>query len=348
MAQVRHTSTSTDDGAAFAVLGLTGAEEDAYRELTRMRTARPGVLRERLGLSTAEARHVFAALESKGLVSWTTGTPRRLVAAPPRSAVDVLALQVERELQGARVAAAQLAVEWSTAQRHREADELVEVLTGEDAILRRFQSMIGSARKEILGFAAAPIMAPDEINRDVNIEALNRGVRLRTIYERAVLDMPDFAEVIAACEASGEQIRIIDRLPSKMVLVDDEAALLPVYVEQSQPATSAALIHAPLAHTFTALFEELWRRAMPATMGSGTPTGDSAPSADDRKLLSLVLGGLPDDAVARHLEISRRTVNRRIQRLIELAGVETRMQLLWRASECGWLSTPPPRPRPAR
>lgn len=335
MSQLRQQSSSR---SAFAVLGLSEDEERAYHALTRARSATPGQLREELGGTAEDLMWVIAGLESKGLVSWTTGSPRRLLAAPPSAAVDVLALKIERDLQRARVAAARLAAEWSQVARVREADELVEIITGTDAMLRRFEAMISSAQDEILGFAAAPIIAPDEVNLGINIEALNRNVSLRTIYERAVLDTPGFSDVIAACEAAGEQVRLIDQVPSKMVLVDGTVGLLPVHVDVQHAQPSAAVIHAPLTRTLTALFEELWRRAMPASLRAVQPPEPGAPAGVDLRLLSLMLGGLTDDAIARQLGISRRTVQRRILRLIALAGVQTRLQLIWRAGERGWLS----------
>lgn len=324
--------------SVFAVLGLSEEEERAYHALTRARSVTPGQLRDELGVTADDITCVISGLENKGLVSWTTGSPRRVLAAPPNAAVDVLALQIERELQRARVEAARLSVEWSQAARVREADELVEIITGTDAMLRRFESMINSAKSEILGFAAAPMLAPDEVNTGINIEALNRNVRLRTIYERAVLDLPGFGDVVAQCEAAGEEIRIIDRVPNKMVLVDGDIALLPVNVDLPDAQPSSAVIHAPLTRPLTALFEELWRRAMPATLIAAQPREPEAPSGLDLKLLSLLLGGLTDDAIARQLGISRRTVQRRILRLTRLAGVDTRLQLIWRAGEKGWLS----------
>lgn len=340
MSQLSHSGQAAH--GAFAVLGLSPAEDAAYRQLTSLRSATARDLRERLGLSPAEARRVFAELERRGMVSWTAGTPRRLVAAPPSAAVDVLALEVERQLQRARVEAARLAVDWSAGTSPKEADELVEVITGEQAILRRFESMIRSARQEIIGFAVAPIVAPEDINMSINIDALKRGVRLRTIYEQAVLDSPaGFVKVVAECEAAGEQVRILDHLPTKMVIADRLTALLPVNLQVPDATPSAALIHAPLASTLTALFEELWRRATPAVLSGQPSAGPHGISPADLKLLSLILGGMSDDSVARHLGISRRTVHRHIDRMIRLAGVQTRLQLLWRAGEAGWLTRPP-------
>jgi DNA-binding NarL/FixJ family response regulator len=61
------------------------------------------------------------------------------------------------------------------------------------------------------------------------------------------------------------------------------------------------------------------------------------PSDEDRILLSLFLAGLTDLAIADQLGLSVRTVQRRLRRLMDLAGVSTRMQLGWHASRSGWL-----------
>ncbi|WP_374099643.1 helix-turn-helix domain-containing protein [Streptomyces sp. I4(2020)] len=59
--------------------------------------------------------------------------------------------------------------------------------------------------------------------------------------------------------------------------------------------------------------------------------------ATDRRLLALLVAGVADKAVATRMGLSRRTVQRRIQRLMELAGATTRMQLAWQAARRGWL-----------
>ena len=284
MSQVSHSPSRS----AFGVLGLSASEERVYQALTRLRSATLRHLCEELHLNEAEASHVAATLESKGLVSWTTGKPRRLLAAPPSAAVDVLALQIERQVQQARIEAARLSVQWSEASHDRKADELVEIISGTDAMVRRFESLIASATTEIVGFASPPILAPDEVNTGINIDALERGVTLRTIYDRTVLETPGFADVIAQCETAGEQIRIIDSVPSKMVLVDGTTALLPVHLELPHTEPSAALIHAPLTSTLVALFDEMWTRATPATLRAGTEHDPQGPSPDDLRLLSLM------------------------------------------------------------
>jgi DNA-binding NarL/FixJ family response regulator len=54
-------------------------------------------------------------------------------------------------------------------------------------------------------------------------------------------------------------------------------------------------------------------------------------------LLSLLIAGLTDHAIAAQLGLSTRTVQRRIRVLLEMAGVQTRLQLVWHAAQRGWL-----------
>jgi DNA-binding NarL/FixJ family response regulator len=55
-------------------------------------------------------------------------------------------------------------------------------------------------------------------------------------------------------------------------------------------------------------------------------------------LLSLLLAGLTDEAIATHFRISVRTVQRKVRALMEVANVRTRMQLAWEAARQDWLS----------
>jgi DNA-binding CsgD family transcriptional regulator len=331
---------SPDGSYAFGVVGLSPLEEQAYRLLLRRRSATPAQLGEELGLTPRETAEACEALERKGFASRTTGTETHLLAAPPSAAVDVVALQLERQVQQARVAAARLADEWAAAADGRRVEELVQIVTGAEAMAHRFELLLAGAQHEILGFVAQPLLVADQINVDANVQALGRGVRSRTIYERALFDIPRVADLVAQCEAAGEKAGVVEALPSKMILVDRTIALLPVNLDVPGVEPSAALVHAPLTDSLVALFEELWRRAVPLALtddASGARPRPEAPNGEDRRLLSLLVGGLSDDAVGRQLGLSRRTVHRRLQRLMAAAGVDSRLQLVWWATSAGWL-----------
>ena len=51
---------------------------------------------------------------------------------------------------------------------------------------------------------------------------------------------------------------------------------------------------------------------------------------------ALMLAGLTDQAVATQLDLSLRTVQRRLRHLQDLSGVKSRMQLGWHAARHDW------------
>lgn len=95
-----------------------------------------------------------------------------------------------------------------------------------------------------------------------------------------------------------------------------------------------------LLNALVELFEVLWQRGTPLRPGSNrTPaaTGHFDISARDEELMILLLAGLSDDAIGHRLGMSTRTVYRRIKRLMDIVGAETRLQLGWHAARAGWL-----------
>ena len=82
--------------------------------------------------------------------------------------------------------------------------------------------------------------------------------------------------------------------------------------------------------------------AVPVT-GPHTVAVGKEPTAATRRLLRLMGTGATDRAIARELDVSLRTLHRRIARLQSMLGVQSRFQLGVLAAELEWLvMTPPP------
>ncbi|GHH40424.1 hypothetical protein GCM10017774_33780 [Lentzea cavernae] len=69
----------------------------------------------------------------------------------------------------------------------------------------------------------------------------------------------------------------------------------------------------------------------------------SEPTTETQDLLRLMRTGATDRAIARELDVSLRTLNRRIARLQSMLGVQSRFQLGVLAAELDWLPMPPSR-----
>ena len=217
------------------------------------------------------------------------------------------------------------------------------MVTGVDTVRHRYQQVQQAATVELRMFVTAPFVAVPPGENAAEPAAADRGIRIRAVLERAVLDAPGASEELVDSLRRGLEVRVVDRLPIKLVLADTDLALVPLVVAPVGDPGAVLLQRSGLVDALGALFENVWRGAYPLALtsldGPVLPTETDVavgPSVLDRTILTLMLAGLSDQAVAGQLDLSLRTVQRRLRWLQDLAGVQTRMQLGWHAARHDW------------
>ena len=321
------------------VLGLSAEESLAYRELVAVPSTTPAELASRVGVKRTAALRLLSALEQKGLAARSGEDTTRFVASRPSVALGAMLVERQNEVRLAELELGSLDEIYRAAAADRAAADVVDVVEGKAGIRRRFEQLQLAANDEVMTFITAPTAVISAAEHTVEDEAVARGVRYRLLFERAMLDdEPGTYDQIAGAVESGEQIRVTDSLPLKLLIVDHELALVPIGSAES-PAEGALLVRkSGLLDALEALFEAEWSRGAEIVVSAGE-IGEIAPDAIDdvdAQLLSLLLAGLNDKAVAYQLGTSLRTVQRRVSHLMDLARVETRMQLGWQAARLGW------------
>jgi DNA-binding CsgD family transcriptional regulator len=162
-------------------------------------------------------------------------------------------------------------------------------------------------------------------------DLLDRGVRFRNVYARPVLELPFAGEMVRRCAEGGWELRVLPDLPMKMVLVDSRAALLPL---DPTGMSGAVLVRASvIVAALRMYFELLWAHAQPLHDTGGT----SKLTTQQRTVLRLMIGGMTDAAIARHLNVSERTVRRHISAALDLMRVDNRITAAAVAVRDGWL-----------
>ncbi|MET7708314.1 helix-turn-helix domain-containing protein [Micromonospora sp. NPDC005413] len=316
--------------------GLSAVEESTYLTLIRQGGARVTELADRMGLSEARVRRVVAVLEREGFVHRTPPPGERVVPVPPDLAVEQLIRRRYAELELTRESAHRLAAEARGRASNRRTEELIEIVSGRAAVGRAFERVQRTARREMRVLVAPPYANPASVNAtQLDLEAA--GVTYRAVYDSTALDDAEFAANAAAHIRSGERARLAVALPTKLAVADRTLALLPL--AWSASAHNAALLVHPcgLLDALVALFETVWTQATPlSAAGVAVSTADGI-SAEDRHLLALLVSGLTDEAASARLGVSRRTVVRRVQVLMERTDSRSRLQLGWQARERGWL-----------
>jgi DNA-binding CsgD family transcriptional regulator len=160
-------------------------------------------------------------------------------------------------------------------------------------------------------------------------EVIERGIRFRNIYARAALELPGAQDMLRISQQAGWECRVYPTLPMKLVLVDERAALLPLGPTGME---GAMLVRAPVViAALRTYFELLWNRSV------SVDGGPAKLPAEQDQVLRLLLTGMTDRAIARHLDISERTVRRHVGALQETLGATNRVTLAVAAIREGWV-----------
>jgi DNA-binding NarL/FixJ family response regulator len=153
-------------------------------------------------------------------------------------------------------------------------------------------------------------------------QLLRSQVDVRVIYSPESLALPGGVEVAMGAAEAGERARVHPQVPIKLAVSDRSIALLPLAMDQMR-GSALVVRESALVEALAQLFHLLWDQAMPLT----PPTaGGGADTEVDRRLLTMLAAGLKDDAIARQLDVSSRTVGRRVADLMALLGARTRFE----------------------
>lgn len=332
--------------------GVEPTEERVYRLLVGLHGADAGTVAGELGLDRRRAESLLTSLHEKGLVSGPEQRPGgsgHFVPVAPDVALGPRLLRGQEALERARRGVTELAEEFRAGGRRRDGRQLVEVVTGVAAIRQQIRDLAYGSRREVLALCKAGHVAMPSADNDEEFEMLAKGVRYRVIYERALLEEPGMLDNVARGVRAGEAARAASALPVRLMVADGALALCPLVPSADSrfgEPTVAVVRSSALLDALIALFESQWAAASPlhvtgagqlAGLGDGAGAPGPALAEDERYLLSLVVAGLADKAIATQLGISQRTVQRRLRDMMGRVGADTRAQLVWQAARRDWL-----------
>lgn len=133
--------------------------------------------------------------------------------------------------------------------------------------------LLGAAAEEILVFNRPPYAWSLPELHPAILEMLGRGISTRVLYQRAELEGPGAATFRGETEAyieAGVDARVVEVLPTKLVVMDRRAALVAM-LEPGSPAgsfpASLHIDHPGLAQSLAEVFEQYWSAAAPYATG---------------------------------------------------------------------------------
>lgn len=185
---------------------------------------------------------------------------------------------------------------------------------------RLLSDTTGMLRNFVLTISEGPAL--DESTMRANEERIRRGEQQRAVYPASALSSPQGQRWMRTWEDVGEDQRIVPSTDTEFAVFGGTAVV--ALAGWDDPSQGYAVIRDPLTvRLYTAYFDLAWRHAVPAPSVTGREGGG------DPKLVELLELGMKDEAIARYLGVSLRTVRRRVAHLMAVNGVDTRFQLGW-------------------
>jgi DNA-binding CsgD family transcriptional regulator len=161
--------------------------------------------------------------------------------------------------------------------------------------------------------------------------AVRRGTQYQMIYQANYRNTPWGSRIIESSVAAGEQAKLRQHVPVKMLHVDDTIALVGI----DRAARVALLIRAPeLLAMVAEWFGAMWND--PATVAVGA-AGDDGLTDAQRRVLEQMVVGHSDETIARQQNMSVRTVRRHVNAIYRELNVTSRFAAGVAAAKRGWL-----------
>jgi sugar-specific transcriptional regulator TrmB/DNA-binding CsgD family transcriptional regulator len=321
----------------LTALGLSEREDSVYRYLVGSMPATVEEVEEGTGLGRADIAEALARLEELGFAQRMGDGSARFAAASPWT-VDAAIHSRLADLRRAQESLGQLAARYRARYLATEYAGVFEVIRGADALRERTIDIVASARSEALNMVKPPIIA---VHSAEGVEP-DPAVRGRVVFDRDAVADARTLDAIRTRPGAHLEIRVHTMVPVKMIVIDRSMALVPLVQrdqrdQRDDVPVGVLFSEGALLDSFLALFDYVWETAVGFHVHDGGARGNAPLSQADQQLLSLLLAGLTDQAIAAHFRISVRTVERKVRALMDAAHVRTRMQLAWEAARQQWL-----------
>ncbi|HEX3930933.1 MAG TPA: DNA-binding response regulator [Nocardioides sp.] len=321
--------------SVLSALGLSAEDERRYQQVLPLSGSTLAEVGTALGVEAARVPAALGALTSLGIVR--VEGERVLVQRVDEALESAIAREADAALRARdRLADLSRAVPLLVAAGTRPAPGEVEdvwaldgeLSTGGNA-LELLTDLIEHSRGDLLFLRPDAWLMPREsaISQVVG-RAVESGRRSRAVYPlRALHEAP---EALHLRVEAGEEVRLIDDMPTRLMIVDSTHAVLP---EPLGYADSPRLLvrQGALVAALTLLFEQYWERAVPVSELSGQRSSERV------FLLRQLQAGAKDEQIARTMGLGLRTVRRRVSDLMIELGADTRFQAGAEAMRRGWL-----------
>lgn len=267
--------------------------------------------------------------------------PEWLRPTPPAVALAQRLNPIEREIAEHRRRSIELSHAFepymALSAQTTAATHSISVLEGSDRINAALDLATAQCRTEMLTvqpsnrFSERTFIQGLERDRPL----IERGVRIRTLYQHTARYNPEKLSYVERFIDGKVEYRTIDELVERLIICDETVAFIPTRDDQQ---VALELRHPGLIRYLIKVFEFMWNRAVPLSVGAPYETAPDGLTDIQHSIAKLLVEGHVDEAIARRLGMNVRTCRAHIAKLATALGSGSRAQLGYLIAQSGILS----------
>ncbi|MEV7425365.1 MULTISPECIES: LuxR C-terminal-related transcriptional regulator [unclassified Streptomyces] len=291
----------------------------------------PAELATEFDLPVATAEKTCRELVAMNLLQPAAGQPGRLSAVHPLSASAQLLAPLHRGLAQHQQQVAQLRQTMDTllalyanSSLHNSRLESVETLSSLEGVRSTLGELAAHCTLEVLtcqpGGGRATAVLEEAIVRDEAM--LQRGVQMRTLYQKTALFSQSTIAYVERVADQGAQVRTSASPLIRLIAFDRSCAVIS---HQDDPMAAVIIRDPSVVQFAVSSFEHMWIDAEPFSVETSREKARAVTEKHQAVITRMLLDGATDEAIARDLGMSVRTCRRHISEIMKEIGAKSRM-----------------------
>jgi DNA-binding CsgD family transcriptional regulator len=328
----------------LGALGLDTICVQVYLMMHSAPEADAAQIAERLGIQTAEVVDAIDELSDLTLLRPGLSPTQKLRPVSIERAIHTLIRQQSEilKIQSGSLSMLQSAMTELLASRPTRQDGFghadIETLTGLEPLQSLVEQLMFRATDSVWSAIPGRPMPAESLDaaRPFDEELSQRGVPGRSLYQNSVLADRRNMDYALWLSGLGVEIRSTPVIPTRMIIVDRSVAAI-VYRQSQLPPEMFVVREPALVIPLVDQFELSWANATPIGAPETDHSGEKGPTQQELALLRLLASGSTDEAAAKKLGVSVRTVRRIMADLMDQLEASSRFEAGHKATQRGWL-----------
>lgn len=251
-------------------LGFTDYESKVYMALINRDLQSANEITKSTGVPRGRIYDILNGLLEKGFCIMVPGTIKKFKAIDPSISFEKLFTELKEKENKLKKTIDEVREQYNSIDISASPVDCIDVYTSRQVMVRKNFEIAQTTKKINRSFNKKPYLTTrnaEELTDKCSpvFESLKRGVIYQAIYEIELENIDNFLHCCYQFHNAGEIIRVIDRLPFKLIIKDDTTVMFTLRHKSMSENNMTAMVieHSDITFALIDLFNYYWQQAIP-------------------------------------------------------------------------------------